>query len=99
LRAGGDAAANISPDLATSLFAAEADDAVTARSPNDDGEVVAVLTEIRPADVAAAEAEVKLVQEALARDIGVDLYDQFIAALRAKIDVSTNQSVVDSLYQ
>jgi peptidyl-prolyl cis-trans isomerase D len=95
----GDVSAGISEALAAKLFAIKIGDAATDRSIANDGEVVALLKEIRPADIAAAKTEVANLQKQLAAAISGDIYDQFNAVLKENIGVSKNQDVIDSLYK
>jgi peptidyl-prolyl cis-trans isomerase D len=97
-RDGSDPTANVGNTLVEKLFAAKVGSAVADRAPADNASVVAVLVEIRPADVDASGAEVDKLQHQLDQSIGGDLYEQFSADLKQKIGVSRNQDVVDSLY-
>ena len=62
-------------------------------------EVVAVLQEIKPVDMAAADKEVASMQSSLSSTIAADLFEQFSAALRRDITVTKDQAAVDALYQ
>ena len=97
-RDGSDPTANVGSTLVEKLFTAKVGNAVADRAPADNAAVVAILVEIRPADVAASGAEVDKLQHQLDQLIGGDLYEQFSADLKQKIGVSRNQDVVDSLY-
>ena len=97
-RDAGDPTANISQGLATKLFAGKVGDAASDRSATDDGEVVAILSEIKPADLAAAKDDVAAVRKSLGNAIGGDIYDQFSAAIQEEIGVSKDQAAIDQLY-
>jgi peptidyl-prolyl cis-trans isomerase D len=97
-RAGNDPEANIGGTLTEKLFAAKAGDAVTERAPADNAAVVAVLAEVKPADIAASGAELDKLTQELGRTMGGDLYEQLSADLKDKIGVSRHQDIVDSLY-
>jgi len=94
-----DISANISQALATKLFAGKVGDAASDRSISNDGEVVAVLKEIKPADMTADKDAIADVRNKLGQAISGDIYDQFSAVLQEKIGVSKDQAAIDSLYQ
>jgi len=58
----------------------------------DDGEVVAELTKIVPADPAEGGEVVNALQDSLAQGIQGDLLAQFLAALRQNYGVTVNQA-------
>ncbi len=97
-RAGNDPQANVGGALTERLFAAKAGDAIADRAPADNAAVVAVLAQVKPADIAASGAEIGRLQEELGQFMAGDLYEQLSADLREKIGVSRDQDVVDSLY-
>ena len=97
-RTGSDPQANIGGTLTEMLFAAKAGEAVADRAPADNAAVVAVLVEVKPADIAASSDDVNKLQEELGRFMGGDLYEQLSADLKEKIGVSRQQDIVDSLY-
>ncbi len=97
-RDGSDPETNVGGGLVEKLFAAKAGEAVADRAPADNAAVVAVLAEVKPADMAASGAEVDKLQHDLDRFMGGDLYEQMSADLKQKIGVSRNQDIVDSLY-
>jgi peptidyl-prolyl cis-trans isomerase D len=98
-RDGEDQQANIGGALTAKLFAAKAGDAVVERAPADNAAVVAILTEVKPADIASSGAEVEKMQDELGRYMGSDLYEQLSADIRPKIGVSLHQDVIDSIYK
>jgi len=94
-RDGGDEAAGIDPDLAAKLFEAKVGDAVAA--PTKGGYAIAILAEVRSADLAGdAEAAATLNKE-LTEAIVSDLIAEFTAALRKEIPVTVNQATIDGL--
>jgi peptidyl-prolyl cis-trans isomerase D len=97
-RDAGDAAANIDGSLATRLFELKVGDAATGRDDAANGEVVAVLREVKPADPAAAAKDVGDLRTQLTQQVASDLYAQFSAALKQNIEVSRDQAVIDQLY-
>lgn len=98
-RDAGDEAVGIAPALASKLFELAVGAVATNRSARDDGEVVAVLTEVKAVDLAAAEKDVEGMRDSLSRAIATDLFEQFGVALRRDISVTRNQNAVDALYQ
>lgn len=96
-RAGGEPEAGVSGALSTKLFAAKIGEAVTDRSPTDDGVTIAVLQEVRPVDLAQSADQVAELQKQLARPMGADLYEQLSADLKNTIGVSRDQDVIDQL--
>lgn len=98
-RSGGDPAAQIAGPLAEKLFAVKPGEVVVGRSPADDGAVVAVLVEVKPADLAASREQIDQLTQTLGRAMSGDIYQELSAALRESIGVSKNQDLVDSLYQ
>ncbi len=97
-RAGNDPAANVGSALTEKLFAAKAGDAIADRAPADNAGVVAVLIQVKPADIAASGAEIDRLQQELGQYMAGDLYEQLSADLREKIGVSRDQDIIDSLY-
>ncbi|MGH6933352.1 MAG: SurA N-terminal domain-containing protein [Dongiaceae bacterium] len=98
-RDAGDDAADLTPALAANIFELEIGAVATNRNAKDDGEVVAVLREIKPVDVAAADKDLSEMQDSLSRAIAADLFEQFSTALRQEISVTKNQDAVDALYR
>lgn len=97
-RADNDPAANVGGTLTEKLFAAKAGDAIADRAPADNAAVVAVLIQVKPADIATSGAEIDKLQQELGQYMAGDLYEQLSADLKEKIGVSRDQDVVDSLY-
>jgi peptidyl-prolyl cis-trans isomerase D len=98
-RTGGDPAAAIDGALAQTLFAAKLGEVVSGRAPGDDGSVVAVLTDIKPADIAASKPQIEQLEKTLSRSMSNDIYDQLSEGLRATVGVTTNRALIDSLYR
>jgi peptidyl-prolyl cis-trans isomerase D len=97
-RSGDDPQANIGGSLTEKLFAAKVGDAITDRAPADNAAVVAVLLDVKPADIGASGPDIDKLQEELSRSMGGDIYEQLSADLKAKIGVSRDQDIIDSLY-
>lgn len=97
-RSGNDPEANVGGALTEKLFAAKAGEAVFDRAPADNAAVVAVLIEVKPADIAASGAELDELQQKLGSSMGGDLYEQMSAELTEKIGVSRHQDIVDAIY-
>lgn len=93
-----DPQANIGGALTEKLFAAKAGEALIDRAPADNAAVVAVLVQVKPADIAASGTELDNLQQELGRYMGGDLYEQLSADLKERIGVTRHQDVVDSLY-
>jgi peptidyl-prolyl cis-trans isomerase D len=98
-RSGGDPAAQIAGPLAERLFAVKLGEVVSGRAPADDGAVVAVLVEVKPADLANSKEQIDQLAQQLSRSMSGDIYEELSAGLRESIGVSKNQDLVDSLYQ
>ncbi len=98
-RSSGDSAAAIGGPLAEKLFAAKPGEVVSGRAANDNGAVVAVLTDVKPADAANAKGEIDQLAQSLSRSMSGDIYQELSAGLRQSIGVSKDQDLVDSLYR
>jgi peptidyl-prolyl cis-trans isomerase D len=96
LRTIGDPAANITPDAATKLFAAKVGEAITAAAA--DGQVVAKLDRIDPANPASDQATVDKLRESLRQGLAGDLVTEYGNALRQKIPVNTDYNQLDKLF-
>lgn len=81
-------------ELAAQLFAIPVGGVVTGRGAN--GHLVAELAEIRPADPAADAAQLEELRGLLRRSMTGDLLAQFGAALRQRIEVTTDAAVLES---
>jgi peptidyl-prolyl cis-trans isomerase D len=82
-----------SRELSAKLFEIAKGEVTTA--PAGNGYVVARLTEIQPADVAAGAEAVDGLQDSLARSLQSDLLAGFIETLRERMGVSINERVVE----
>ncbi|MGH6929571.1 MAG: peptidyl-prolyl cis-trans isomerase, partial [Dongiaceae bacterium] len=98
-RSGGDPAAQIAGPLAERLFAVKPGEVVSGRAPADDGTVVAVLVDVKPADLATSKEQIDQLAQTLGRAMSGDIYQELSAGLRESIGVSKDQDLVDSLYQ
>jgi peptidyl-prolyl cis-trans isomerase D len=98
-RSGGDPAAQIAGPLAEKLFAVKPGEVVSGRAPADDGTVVAVLVDVKPADLATSKEQIDQLAQTLGRAMSGDIYQELSAGLRESIGVSKDQDLVDSLYQ
>jgi peptidyl-prolyl cis-trans isomerase D len=98
-RNGGDPDAQIGGPLAEKLFAVKPGEIVSGRAPADDGAVVAVLVDIKPADLASSKEQIEQLAQSLGRGMSGDIYEQLSAALRESYGVSKDQDLVDSIYQ
>lgn len=96
-REGGEPGSGVSGELAGRLFAAKAGEAVTGRSPADDGATVAVLQDIKPVDLSQSAEQVGDLQRQLSRPMGSDIYEQLNADLMNTIGVSKDPDVIDQL--
>ncbi len=97
-RDAGDDASNVSAALAAKLFELKVGEVATSRGAKDDGEVVAVLTEVKPAGTASAAAEIDALRQGLVTALTNDVYQQFSASLRRDIPVSIDERAVQSLF-
>jgi peptidyl-prolyl cis-trans isomerase D len=82
-------------ELLPGLFAAKLGEVTMAQT--SDGFAVARLAEIIPADVAADAAGLARVKTEVEQSMQDDLEAQFAAALRARADVTINQSMMDQV--
>jgi peptidyl-prolyl cis-trans isomerase D len=98
-RSGGDPAAQIANPLAETLFSVKPGEVVSGRAPADDGAVVAMLVEVKPADLANSKEQIDQLAQTLGRSMSGDIYQELSAGLRESIGVSKNQDLVDSLSQ
>ena len=81
-----------SRELSAKLFEIAKGEVTTA--PADNGYVVAKLTEIQPADLAAGTEAVDGLQDSLAQSLQSDLLAGFVETLRERVGVSINDQVV-----
>jgi peptidyl-prolyl cis-trans isomerase D len=95
-REAGDPAADITPEAATKLFAAKVGEVIAAAS--GDGQVVAKLDRIDPANPAADQAAVDKLRESLRQGLASDLIVEFGNALRQQIPVTTDYTLLDKLF-
>lgn len=93
LRAGSEA--KVTPALVAKLFAAKLNGAAAA--PSGDGQTVAQLTEIRPADPAKDEAAVRQLSDQLSREMSADILTEYSNALRATFPVEIDKKKLDRL--
>jgi peptidyl-prolyl cis-trans isomerase D len=98
-RSGGDPAAQVSGPLSEKLFAVKSGEVVSGRAPADDGTVVAVLVEVKPADLATSTEQIDQLAQTLGRAMSGDIYQELSAGLRESIGVTTYPDRVDALYQ
>jgi len=82
-RDAGDAAADIAPQAATKLFAAKVGEVIAAAA--GDGQVVAKLDRVDPANPAADQAAVDKLRDSLRQGLAGDLVAEFGNALRQQI--------------
>ena len=83
-------------DLVKALFAQTPGSVVKGATP--DGQVVAKLTEIRPADPKAADAPLAAVRDTARKGIVGDLMDEFGDALRLEYPVLINRDRIQAMY-
>jgi peptidyl-prolyl cis-trans isomerase D len=93
LRTGGDA--KVPPALVAKLFSAKLNGAASA--PSADGQVVAELTAIQPADPAKDATAVKQLSDQLGRDMTTDVFTEYSRALRSTFPVEINKTNLDRL--
>jgi peptidyl-prolyl cis-trans isomerase D len=98
-RSGGDPAAQVAGPLAEKLFAVKPGEVVSGRAPADDGTVVAVLIDVKPADLASSKEQIDQLAQTLGRAMSGDIYQELSAGLRESIGVTKDQDLVNSLYQ
>jgi peptidyl-prolyl cis-trans isomerase D len=95
-RDAGDAAADLSPEAAAKLFAVKSGQFIA--SPSGQGQVVARLDSIEPANPAADTEQVDKLRADLREKLANDLLVQFSAALREQIPVTTDTAALEALF-
>jgi peptidyl-prolyl cis-trans isomerase D len=93
LRTGGDT--KVPPALVAKLFKAKLNAAAAAAS--GDGQVVAQLTAIEPADPAKDATAVKQLADQLSHDMTGDIFTEYNKALRSTFPVEINKANIDRL--
>jgi len=84
-----------SPQLLSALFQVDEGEALIA--PSAEGQVIAKLLEIQPADLSQASSALNTTQENLGRSMQGEMLDQFIIALQQEYPVTVNNTVLQEL--
>lgn len=90
--------ADLSSTLISKIFELKVGDVATGRSGSDDGEVLLVVSEIKPVDISKRTVEVQDLRDEVKQQIADDIAAQLTGALRTKVGVSVDQSAVDALF-
>ena len=81
-----------SPNLATKMFQVAEGEITTADAP--EGQLVAIVTDIQKADIAADKEAIDNSLTGLGRALEGDMLDLFMATLRGSYDVSVNEPII-----
>ena len=90
--------ADLSSALISKIFELKIGDVATGRSGSDDGEVLLVVSEIKPVDLSKRTVEVQDLRDEMKQQIADDIAAQLTGALRTKVGVSIDQDAVDALF-
>ena len=90
--------ADLSSALISKIFELKVGDVATGRSGGDDGEVLLVVSEIKPVDLSKRTVEVQDLRDEVKQQIADDIAAQLTGALRTKVGVSIDQDAVDALF-
>lgn len=95
VRRDGSGEKTVASEVAAQLFALKPGE--TAVTPGRDGHYVVVLKEVRPTDPATDPDGVARLREQISEQIGNDLVQEYLAALRARYGVTIDHAVIDRL--
>jgi peptidyl-prolyl cis-trans isomerase D len=90
--------ADLSAAIVSKAFELKVGDVASGRAGKDDGELLFVLSEIRPVDISKRSVEVDVLREEMKDSIADDLAAQLGAAVRNEVGVTIDQGAVDSLF-
>ncbi len=90
--------ADLSSALISKTFELKVGDVATGRSGSDDGEVLLVVSEIRPVDLSKRDVEIQDLRDEMKQQLADDLATQLSEALRAEVGVSIDQAAIDALF-
>lgn len=90
--------ADLSSALISKAFELKAGDVATGRSGGDDGEVLLVVSEIKPVDLSKRDVEIQDLRDELKQQLADDIATQLSNALRTEVGVSIDQAAIDALF-
>jgi peptidyl-prolyl cis-trans isomerase D len=90
--------ADLSSALVSKTFELKVGDVATGRSGGDDGEVLLVVSEVKPVDLSKRSVEIQDLRDELKQQIADDIAAQLSAAMRTEVGVSIDQAAIDSLF-
>jgi peptidyl-prolyl cis-trans isomerase D len=90
--------ANLSAALVSKAFELKVGDAASGRAGTDDGELLVVLSEIRPVDLSKRSVEIADLRDEMKRLLADDIDAQLGSAIRNEIGVSIDQTAIDTLF-
>jgi peptidyl-prolyl cis-trans isomerase D len=90
--------ADLSSALISKTFELKVGDVATGRSGTDDGEVLLVVSEIKPVDLSKRSVEIQDLRDEMKQQIADDMAAQLGGALRTEIGVSIDQAAIDALF-
>jgi peptidyl-prolyl cis-trans isomerase D len=89
-------------DLSSALISKSCElkigDVATGRSGGDDGEVLLVISEIRPVDLSKRDVEIQDLRDEMKQQLADDIATQLSNALRTEVGVSIDQAAIDALF-
>lgn len=90
--------ADLSSALISKTFELKVGDVATGRSANDDGEVVLIVSEVKPVDLSKRSVEIQDLRDGMKQQIADDMAAQLSGALRTEVGVSIDQAAIDALF-
>jgi peptidyl-prolyl cis-trans isomerase D len=90
--------ADLSSALISKIFELKVGDVATGRSGGDDGEVLLIVSEIRPVDLSKRDVEIQDLRDEMKQQLANDIATQLSNALRTEVGVSIDQAAIDALF-
>ena len=90
--------ADLSSALISKAFELKVGDVASGRSGGDDGEVLLVISEIKPVDLSKRSEEIQGLRDEMKQQISDDMAAQLSGALRTEVGVSIDQAAIDALF-
>jgi len=93
-----DPTANLSAALVSKAFELKVGDVASGRAGSGDGELLVVLSEIKPVDLSKRSVEIADLREEMKQRIADDMAAQLSSAMRDEIGVTIDQATIDTLF-
>jgi peptidyl-prolyl cis-trans isomerase D len=90
--------ADLSAALVSKSFELKVGDVASGRSGTDDGDVLLVISEIKPVDLSKRSVEIEDLRDEMKQQIADDLSAQLGTALRSEVGVAIDQAAIDTLF-